>query len=393
MSHSKLLEVSSVFTDILNSKKRIRVLEGGSRSSKTWSVLQWIIHYCLENRNKRISIMRAKLTWLRASVMVDFIKILQQNDLYDQRNHNKTNNIYTLFGNEIWFIGLDETQKLHGLTQDVAYINEAIEANQKDFRQIAQRTGEVIVMDYNPSVTEHWIYDSVIPRQDCDWFKSTMLDNPFLDKSLIDEIRSYEPTPENIKQGTADEFHWKVYGLGERAQAEGLIFKHWEIENFIIDPYAVKWQGIGVDFGYTNDPTAGVFVTYSNGKLYIKELFYRTRMTTADIYQELRPFQVEIVGDSAEPRLIDELQSKGLNIRGAIKGQGSILAGIDKLKQYPLIIHSDSLNLIKEFKNYKWAEDVTGKTLNKPVDTFNHAIDSLRYIVDYKTKYSEFYVI
>ena len=361
-----------VFNHLLNSDKRITVEQGGSRSGKTFNILIWIIFYFTANNyNKIITIARKTFPSLRASVMRDFIDILQKYDIYDERFHNKTNNEYELNGNLIEFISLDQPQKIRGRKRDLLYVNEANELYFEDWQQLIMRTTGKAIIDYNPSDAFHWIYDKVIPREDCDFYKTTYLDNPFLEPEIIKEIERLKNT---------DDDYWRVYGLGERGSSRATIFQF-----SIVDKPEGKLLSYGLDFGFTNDPTSLVAVYQDGLNLYIDELLYHTNLTNDDISDRLQEFGLtrydEIYADSAEPKSIEELYRKRWNIKPTAKGSDSVMAGIDMLKRYKIHITRSSLNLIKEFQNYKWQEDKNGNLLNKPIDNFNHGIDATRYAV------------
>ena len=386
--------VSKVFKKIRNAKTRIIVNEGSSRSTKTYSIIQYLIQLGLQNTGLKFTISRAKLTWLKATLIPDFYEILrEQFHLYNPANKKENGLLYILNENQYSFIGLDEAQKLHGRKQDVVWINEAVEAKQKDFTQLALRTTKQIILDYNPSTDSHWIYDTVIPRNDCTFIKSTYKDNPFLSDEIINEIERLKPTPENIAQGTADETSWKIYGLGERASQKGLIFGWIELVDELPPIDECKKQFYGVDFGYTNDPTTLTEIRLYRGGLYFRELVYETGLVNIknpkkpgqkSIEGELLrleiPFNARIWADSAEPKSITEIRNAGwFNLRAAKKGKDSIVNGIDIIKRYPTFITNDSIHLIKERNNYKWAIDKNGKATNKPIDNFNHGFDGARY--------------
>lgn len=387
------IPVSRVFKDTKKAGTRLIVNEGSSRSTKTYSVIQYLIGLALEGYNYKVTICRAKLTWLRASVMPDFFDILEnQFDMYNPSNHNRSENIYELKGTTFQFIGLDEAQKLHGRKQDVVWINEAIECDQKSFRQLLMRTTTQLLLDYNPSTDTHWIYDNVIPRDDCTFIKSTYKDNPFLEPEIVSEIERLEPTKENIANGTADETSWKIYGLGERASQKGLIFGAANIVDELPPLNECKKQMFGLDFGFTNDPTALMEIRLAHGQLYIEEKVYERGLVNRkneanpnqpSIEKRLEENQIDknkkIWADSAEPKSIRDLQNAGYNVQGAKKGPDSIRSGIETLKRYPINITKKSLNLIKERNNYKWLEDSAGNSTNTPIDAFNHGWDGCRY--------------
>ena len=365
------VNVNVVFEHLLDSKSKIVIEQGGTRSGKTYNILLYIIfHYCQVNKGKTITICRKTFPALRASVMRDFLDILKQHDKYDEQLHNKSNSEYQLDGNLIEFISVDESQKIRGRKRDFLFINEANELEIESWRQLAFRTSEKIVIDYNPSDEYHWIYDKVITRDDAEFYKTTYKDNKFLDQTIIEEIERLRDT---------DEQYWQIYGLGEKGFSKSTIFNYAEINEI---PEDAEFISYGADFGYTNDPTTTVSVYKKDYNLYIKEHIYQTQMTTVDIHNKWRQIGITsepIYCDSAEPRLIDELKRMGWKARPSIKGADSINAGIDLLKRFKIYIHKDSHNAIQEFRNYKWQEDKSGKLMNKPVDKNNHLIDATRY--------------
>lgn len=383
------LEGTGVFDDLWQalSNKSIRgiVLEGGSRSSKTWSICQAIYLTGLQEP-KRIAIARFRRTWIKPTVLDTFKKVLQGLEVWEEEAFNKTDLIYSAHGSTFEFYGLDDSQKLHGIETDYFWLNEAIETSKDDFDQLEQRCKGKWILDYNPSTDEHWIYDNVLKRDDVVLIHSTMLDNTFLDQHIRDKINSYEPTPENKTRGTADEYKWKVYGLGQRSRREGAIYENWtEVKDF---PTGYKWKAYGLDFGFTNDPTALVEVVYQEGKLWVKELLYESGLTNADIAQRCGLQRSdEIIADSAEPKSIEEIRRSGFRIRPVAKGQDSVRSGIDKLKSVQIMVHQDSVNVIRELRNYAWKRDYkTNQVTNQPEDDNNHALDALRYVAMEKLK-------
>lgn len=367
-----------------SNKFNVFVLEGGSRSSKTHSIIQFWIMWAFRNNNKpkRVVVARLKGTWLNGTVYKDFIDVLKMYGLYDRRAENKTNKIYTLWGTEFWFVGLDDPQKIHGMQTDAFWINEAVEASKDSYDQLMQRCKGFAILDYNPSEEEHWIYESICKR-DKSWYShSTMLDNRLIPVNAKEQILSYEPTEENYRNGTVDKRKWLIYGLGKRAKIEGLVFEDYTIVKEI-PSMAVQYQGL--DFGYTNDVTAleNVGIWKGENSLYMDEICYKTHMTTADIIGTLKVENKnrKIWSESADPRLVNEIFLAGYNIHSVQKYQGSVKAGIDKMKSMKLFITEGSLNIIKEFKNYTYQQDKNGVWLNEPIDAWNHAIDGSRYVV------------
>lgn len=388
------LKVSRVFGAIKRSKKRIIVNEGSSRSTKTFSILQFIIGEHLATKKLTTTICRERLTWLKATIIPDFKEIMSEEymGIWSDANWSITDSVYKINGGSIQFIGLDEAQKLHGRKQDIFWINEAVEAKYKHYQQLIIRTKKRVLLDYNPSYEQHWIYDKVIPRDDCEFIKSTYKDNPFLGQAIVDEIERLEPTLYNIEQGTADEVSWKIYGLGERAAHRGLIFSKAKIVKDI--PPVAEWKShfYGLDFGFTNDPTAFTLVVHAHGQLYFRQLIYKRGLT--NIVNERFPEKdsiekrfialgisktTEIWADGAEPKSIEDLKTAGYNIKAADKGQDSVRTGIDTMQRYPLNITEDSVDAIREKNNYKWKEDSSGNPTNVPIDAWNHFWDSARY--------------
>tara|TARA_R100001369_G_scaffold21027_1_gene38370 strand:+ start:607 stop:1770 length:1164 start_codon:yes stop_codon:yes gene_type:complete len=365
------IKTNVVYEHLLDNHKKILVEQGGTRSGKTYNIILWIIfEYCTNNTGKIITVCRKTFPSLRATVLRDFMGILKEHNIYSENFHNRSNSEYALFGNLVEFISLDQPQKIRGRKRDLLFINEANELYFEDWQQLLFRTQDKIILDFNPSDEYHWIYDKVITRDDCAFFKTTYLDNPFVEDSIIAEIERLKDT---------DDQYWQVYGLGERTASRSTIFKYNEITEIPVDASLIAY---GMDFGYTNDPSTLVSVYTLGHNLYIKEHLYRTQMTTSDIntfLKEEKMLKNPIYADSAEPRLINELRGMGHNIFPSVKGKDSINAGIDLLKRYKIHILSSSHNAISEFRNYKWKEDKAGMLVNVPEDKHNHIIDPCRY--------------
>ena len=364
------IESNVVYEHLLESEKKIIVEQGGTRSGKTYNILLWIIFsYCTNHRNKIITICRKTFPSLRATVMRDFFEILKKYSMYSEVLHNKSSSEYMLYNNLVEFISLDQPTKVRGRKRDLLFINESSELNFEDWQQLIFRTNGRIILDYNPSDEYSWIYDNVITREDVDFFITTYKDNLFLDKTIVKEIERLRET---------DMQYWQIYGLGQKAISKSIIFTYSESEV----PEDATLISHGIDYGYTNDSTALVAVYKKDYSLYIKELLYRTMMTSQDIHKEFKNLKLEgrvIYAESSEPRLNDFLRRSGWNIRPTLKGKDSIVAGIDLLKRYKLFVTPDSKNLIHEFRNYKWSKDKTEKLTNIPIDKNNHLIDALRY--------------
>jgi len=366
------VKTNKVFKHLKSSKKKIVVEQGGTRSGKTYNILLWIVFdYCDRETKKTITICRKTFPAVRGTVMRDFFDILKGYDLYDEIYHHKSSNEYYLNGNRIEFISLDEPQKIRGRKRDLLFINEANELNYEDWQQLIFRTTEKIVIDYNPSDEFHWIYDQVLTREDVEFYQTTYKDNPFLSNVIKEEIERLQ----NI-----DANYWIIYGLGERGQSRSLIYSFQTIREV---PPEAKRVSFGLDFGFSNDPTSLVETFILNDNMYVKEWIYRTGMTNQDIANEFKRLKLdrrdEIFADSAEPKSIEEIHRMGWNIKPTFKG--AINIGIDMIRRYNLIVTEDSINTIKELRNYKYVEDKNGQLTNKPIDAYNHSLDSLRYSI------------
>lgn len=348
-------------------------LQGSARSSKTYNSLIWLICYCLRHPGVRLSIVRATLPAIKGSVFVDFKEILLRLDIFNEKRLNKTEMTYQ-FPNGSWveFFSTDSEQKLRGRKRDVLFVNEANELGFIEWQQLKMRTTRFALIDYNPSFSdEHWIAaTNQEPRTY--HFISTYKDNPFLQQAVVDEIESLKEKNFSL---------WQIYGLGQRAQVEGLVFRGVEtIDQF---PPGVRHMCVGMDFGFTNDPTAIVLVGWDGEHIYIDETAYRTEMLSSDIIRVLKEShpRMQVISESADPRLVQEIYRAGIDIHPVQKFQGSIEAGITKMQEYRICVTKASTNVLKEFRNYTYRQDKEGKWLNQPIDCYNHAIDAVRYVV------------
>jgi phage terminase large subunit len=379
------------YYDVKQSTKRICVLQGGTRSGKTYSILLALIEFAYKNRGKNLYITIARKTFpaLRGTAMRDFFEILKKENIYDERLHNKSSALYHLYGNVIEFISVDQPQRVRGRKRDVLFLNECNEFGFEEYTQLALRTTYKIIIDFNPSDEYHWLYSQIIDsdRDDVDFHISTYKDNPFLDNETIKEIERLQEVDENL---------WRVFGQGERGVATETIFPSFNIIDTI--PDNAKEIALGLDFGFSADPTSLVKVYKHDLDLYIDELLYEKGLTNQDIAHRIKELgidrSIEIYADSAEPKSIEEIFRMGnINIKPAKKGADSIRIGIDVLKRHKLNITKRSINAIKEFRNYKWIKNKNNEITNKPIDAFNHSVDAVRYvalnklIVSYSGKY------
>lgn len=357
----------------LKEKKTVISLQGSSRSGKTYNILIFLIQYLIEHPAYRLSICRKTLPALKGSVLIDFKHILITMGIWDDKCFNKTELIYR-FSNGSWveFFSTDDEQKIRGRKRHILFVNEANEISYLEWQQLRMRTTVFSILDYNPSFSEdHWI-ETENKDPDCHHFISTYRDNPFLEQKIIDDIEKLRTSSTSL---------WTIYGLGLRAVVEGRIFESFEFVEDI--PIGIKPHWIGMDFGYTQHPTAIVEVAIFEDFLYVNEICYKTKMLTDAIILELKLNckGLKIISESADPRLIDEIYNTGVNIHAVEKPAGSVQAGLDKMKQYKIRITKRSFNLKKEFENYVYQQDKEGRWLNEPVKEFDHGIDAIRYVI------------
>lgn len=370
--------------DCFENNDTILVHSGGTSSGKTYSIVQALFTLACYYK-LTITITGQDKPNLKVGPYRDASEIVG-NDPFLQDciiDLNKTSMTYSFnTGALIEFDSREDSQDAKQGKRDILFANEANGIAYDVFEEMRMRTSVLTILDFNPTA-HFWAHDRLFINPDTVWINTTFRDNPFIKESVRDTILSYEPTPENIKRGTANEYRWKVYGLGEVGRLEGLVFPDFKItQTFPTEP---KWTCYGMDWGYTNDPTCLVEVALHAGNLYLRTLLYETGLTNPDISERLTLLKFDpntpIVADSAEPKSIEELRRAGWNVVPAEKGTGSVMQGIDSLKRYNLYIYGKSKPLIDEFNQYMWAKDRNGKPTNKPIDAFNHGIDAIRYAV------------
>ena len=383
------VEHSRVFQRNWNSTKRIVVNRGGTRSGKTYSLSQLACIWLLTGQIGQdhhiprgvFSIVRKTLPSLKASVQRDIEEILHSMGAFDLCDHNKTDRLISYKGRTLEFFSADDQQKIRGRKRNILFCNEANELEYKtDFFQLAIRTSDKIFIDFNPDDENVWINKRIEQERfnekgDVEVIVSTYLDNPFLDANTIEEIEYLRYT---------DPEYWKIYGEGLYGNITGLIFP--DVKMFSQFPEC-ETVSYGLDFGYTNDPTAMIKVGISGNDLYLEEKIYQTGLTNDDIIDLFDIGKRErIFADAAEPKSIEHIKRKGWRIEAARKGADSIMNGIDLIKSFNVHIHEDSRNLQKEQRTYKWKVDSNGDALNKPLDKNNHAWDAIRYALTMTTK-------
>lgn len=360
-------------------RKRVRIVQGGTSSSKTFSIIPLLITYAIKNTGSEISIVSESIPHLKRGAIKDFINIMIFTDNYKDSQFNKSDLKYRFSnGSFIEFFSVDQPDKLRGARRDILFINECNNVHFEAYNQLAIRTKKFIYLDYNPTA-EFWVHTELINDPDSDFVILTYKDNEALDKSIVKEI---EKAREKAKTSQYWANWWKVYGLGQVGSLDGVVFNNWTQIGKV--PEDAKLIGYGMDFGFTNDPTTMVGVYRYNEGLVVDEMIYKTGMLNSDIIKELKSFSIgpldKIYGDSAEPKTIEEIYRSGFNIKPVLKGSDSIVFGLDILQNYKIFVTEKSTNLIKELRAYTWDRDKTGKQINKPIDNFNHAIDAIRYL-------------
>lgn len=350
------------------------VNQGGARSSKTFSVLELLYLIAKGSTSPLlISVVSESLPHLKRGAIRDFKEFLQASGEWQEESWRKVELTYSVNKSTIEFFSCDIPGKVHGPSRDILFINECNRIDFETAQQLIIRTKRVCLYDFNP-VCEFWVHTEIVPRDDCKYIKSTFLDNPYLDETIKAEL---------LHAGKRNENFHKVYVLGEIGQVEGTVFNDWDIGEFDDSLQAVYGQ----DYGFSIDPTTLIRISVDEKKktVYADECFYKPGLSTDQISELNRHHAGAslIVGDSAEPRLIDELRKKGNNITAAVKGQGSVSAGITALQGYTIMVTERSVNLQKELRNYVWL-DKGGKLV---IDDYNHCIDALRYGFEKLTMY------
>jgi phage terminase large subunit len=315
---------------------------------------------------------------LKRGAILDFLQIMQQQGYFNDKRWNKTDYTYTFeTGSKLEFFSVDQPGKVRGPRRDRLFVNEANNTPFETFEQLEVRTKEFIIIDFNP-VTEFWYFDKVAKREDCEHIILTYLDNEALDQRII----------QSIEQRKNRKDWWQVYGLGQLGEIEGKIYKDWAIINEI--PHEARLEAYGLDYGYTNDPSAIVGIYYYNGAYILDEVAYQKGLSNKEIADILKNQpQATVVPDSAEPKSNDELKAYGLTVIPAEKGKDSVNNGIQLVKRARISVTQRSINIIKEYRNYLWEVDRDGKVLNVPEHQFSHSMDSIRYGLSFILKKPE----
>lgn len=366
------IQTTKTYRDI-ESGRKIILLRGGTRSSKSYTAIQWLIVQALSNENIMVSVVRKSFPSLRISALRDFRSIMEGLGIWDEYRWLGTEHCYTFEnGSQIEFMSIDNAEKRKGTKRDYLFIDEANELEYNDFFQLFIRTTTKTILAYNPSFSKlHWIYTQLATHPEADEFVSTYKDNPFLDESLVTEIERLK----NISPS-----YYQIYGLGDFGATEGLVFDNTTIIDKLPDDAELICYGI--DFGFTNDPTAMVGLFKWNGEIVLHELLYKKGMLSGDIARHIQQIyesygKAQVIADSADPRLIDEIFRYGVNIKKVVKP--TIEYSIELMKKQRLNLTKQSANMINEFYGYVYMKDKNGNNTNQPVDYNNHIIDASRY--------------
>jgi phage terminase large subunit len=356
-------------------------LQGGTRSSKSYSAVQYLIVKALEEAGLAISIVRKSFPSLRISTLRDFKGIMRDLDLWDENNWKASENAYTFDnGSMIEFLSIQDGERRKGSKRDYLFVDEITELDYEDYFQLSIRTTKKIIVAFNPNIpATNWIFTQLATHPEAQTYISTYNDNPFLDETLVREIELLKTTSPS---------YWKIYGEGQVGIVDGLVFDNVNVIDYI--PENAELLGYGVDFGFTNDETALVALFRTEEGILFDEICYMKGLLSNQIANMIRGAYTkygtaQVIADSADPRLIDEIfRSGGVNIKPAIKGPDSIMTGIDTMKQQKIFLTKSSKNLIDEFYGYVWAKDKNEQLTNQPDGRYpDHGIDAARYVASW----------
>lgn len=366
-----MFKLTTATQKLLKLRKRIHGVSGGTSAGKTISIIQILIDKSQSDTSPKLtSITSESMPHLKRGAIRDFLDIMQTQNYFKDNSWNKTDFTYTLeTGSRIEFFSLDMPHKVRGPRRDRLFINEANNIPLETFDQLEIRTKEEVWLDWNP-VAEFWWDTDVAPNRDVDFIILTYLDNEGLSQSIVDSIESRR---ENKNW-------WNVYGLGQLGESEGRIYTGWQIIDEV--PHEARLERYGLDYGYSNDPTASDGIYKYNGGLIIDEIIHQKGLGNSEIANVFKNVpRAVIIADSAEPKSNDEIKSYGITIIPSTKGQGSVLQGIQLVQNQRISITKRSINTIKEYRNYLWMTDKNGKIINEPVDYMNHHMDAIRYAI------------
>ena len=367
------IQTTQTFEDLLNPDYRNYVFQGSSRAGKTYNIILWMVINILNEENKVYSIVRKTLPSLKGSVLRDLKEILIKLDMYDSNKWHSVDGYVEIGSNIIEWFSLDTEEKVRGRKRDVCFINEATEITYDEYVQLSLRTSERMILDFNPSLWQSWLYD-MEKQSDTFYTIVTYNDNPFLPQQQVEEIEKLRTRDPNL---------WRVFGLGQKGIPTRVVFSHQQIYDEL--PQEAKLLGYGIDIGF-NDPNTLVKVYKDGDSIYCEELLYLRNTTIPDFIYKIKDLGINLtddfIVDSAAPQAIAEMSRSGINAKPVKKD--TILAGIDQIKRHNLFIHINSLNLQMELNSYVWKSDKNGNNLDEPEDKNNHIIDALRYVLQMK---------
>jgi len=366
------MKVVTATNKLAKLRKRIRAIAGGTSASKTYSIIGLLIDYAQANPGKVTSIVSESMPHLRKGAMRDFLAIMQDHGYFVRKQWDKTNSTYN-YGNRsiIEFFSVDSWERVKGARRDVLFVNEANHISYNAYTQMEVRTKEIIWLDWNPE-NEFWYYTDIDGIVDHDFLTLTYKDNNALDKRIVESIESRKHNKN----------WWRVYGLGLLGEVEGRIYAGWKIIDKV--PHEARLERYGLDFGYSNDPSAIVAIYRYDGGYVLDEVLHRLRMKNRELADQINLLDdALVIADSAEPKSIDEMKDDyRINIVGATKGQGSVNQGIQFVQDQKISVTKRSVNIIKEYRNYLWETDKEGVIINKAPDFMNHCMDAIRYGMD-----------
>ena len=376
-----------------NWKGRYRVVKGSRSSKKSKTTALWYIYNLMKHPQANLLVVRKTYRTLKDSCFTELqwaTRRLHVEQLWEFKT-TPLEATYKPTGQKIYFRGLDDPLKITSITVGVGtlcwcWIEEAYEVTrEEDFQMVDESIrGETpeglfkqITLSFNPWNERHWLkkrfFDT--PSEDTLAITTNYTCNEWLDQA---DLQMFE----NMKQRNPRRY--QVAGLGQWGIVEGLVYENWKERNFTPEEIPNTIPVTGLDFGYTNDPTAVMFafLDLPNRRLYVWDEIYEKGMSNKRIFDRITEMgygKAKITADSAEPKSIDELGNLGLRIKGARKGKDSIANGIQWIQELEIIIHPRCVNFITEISNYQWDDDKLGNKLNVPIDDFNHLMDAMRY--------------
>jgi len=391
-----MFQRTTAINKILALKERKKVIQGGTSAGKTYAIIPILIDRAIKNDGIKITVVAETIPAVKDGAVDIFKQVMQDTFRWEDSQWLGSPMQYTFKnGSRIQFKAFDTKGKAKASgKRDILFLNEANHIPFGIADELIIRSKETFI-DFNPNNT-FWVHDEVLKEPNSEFLLLTYLDNEACPKETIEDLlikkgKAYYDINGDLKDtnNIKNDYWanwWRVYGLGEIGSLDGVVFNNWEIIDNI--PKEAELIGYGQDFGYTNDPTTLVALYRYNGKFIFDELIYKTNMLNSMIANELRELNIKgtIYADSAEPKSITEIKRYGFDIRPCKKGADSINFGVSLLQENDLLITSNSHNLIEELRSYIWATDRDGKSLNKPIDNYNHCIDAMRYVAIEKMK-------